>query len=94
MAAEYGKKLTDAQKRDLAAGFASVINGNCVENASNTPDYILGEYLVNCLEAFHEINLRREIWYGKKLQIGSGFDFPISSEPVSLEPSQSPSMES
>lgn len=29
------------------------INSTCSENASNTPDFILAEYLVNCLEAFN-----------------------------------------
>lgn len=29
-----------------------MINKNCMENDSNTPDFILAEYLVNCLKSF------------------------------------------
>ena len=74
MAGEYGKKLTEEQRETLAREFASAINSNCIENTSDTPDYILGEYLVNCLEAFHEINHRRQTWYGKRLHINAEFD--------------------
>lgn len=69
MAGEYGKKLTEEQRDTLARGFAEVLNCNSIENTSDTPDHILGEYLVNCLEAFHEINHRRQTWYGKRLGI-------------------------
>ena len=30
-----------------------LINEYCMENDSNTPDYILATYLVNCLNAFN-----------------------------------------
>lgn len=33
----------------LAKDIAELINKASIENDSNTPDYILGEYLVNCL---------------------------------------------
>ena len=72
MAAEYGKKLTEEQRESIARGFAEVLNCNSIENGSNTPDFILAQYLVNCLEAFHEINKTRETWYGKQLGIDSG----------------------
>lgn len=89
MAGEYGKELTEEQRETLARGFAEVINCNSIENASNTPDHILGEYLVNCLEVFHKVNHRREWWYGKKLHINAEFDGDTinlpSSDPVPLE---------
>ena len=40
-----------------------IINKNSMENTSNTPDFILAEYLVNCLKAFDLATLRRESWY-------------------------------
>lgn len=42
-----------------------VINKHSQENASNTPDYILAEYLVNCLKAYNCATQTREKWYGR-----------------------------
>jgi len=50
---------------------AEVLNRNCVENESNTADFILAEYLYDCLEAYKKIHDRNEKWYGKELKIGN-----------------------
>lgn len=47
----------------------SAINRNCAENGSNTPDFILAEYLLECLSAFDRASRAREKWYGKELSI-------------------------
>ena len=41
-----------------------LINKHCVENLSNTPDFILAEYLSSCLYAFNFATNRREqvVW--------------------------------
>lgn len=39
------------------------INKNSRENGSNTPDFILGAYLTDCLEAFDRAFRWREKWY-------------------------------
>lgn len=44
-----------------------LINGQCVENQSNTPDFILAEYLSSCLNAFNVATQQRERWYGRKV---------------------------
>ena len=38
---------------------------NCVsaENGSNTPDFILADFLVSCLAAFDRATQQRERWY-------------------------------
>jgi hypothetical protein len=42
-----------------------LINKHSKENGSNTPDYILAEYLIDCLRTFDKtIKLRTE-WYGE-----------------------------
>jgi len=41
------------------------INRNCMENASNTPDFILAQYLHSCLNAFDAAVQQRETWYGR-----------------------------
>lgn len=40
------------------------INKASAENGSNTPDFILAEYLWACLRAFDEAVLVRDRWYG------------------------------
>ncbi len=42
------------------------INKNSLENESDTPDFILAEYLTDCLRAFDKAVNRREKWYGRK----------------------------
>ena len=43
-----------------------VINKNSLENGSDTPDFILAEYLVGCLKAFDKAVMLRRNWYGKE----------------------------
>lgn len=43
----------------------SAINRASKENDSNTPDYILSEFLLTCLDAFNEATQRRETYYGR-----------------------------
>ena len=52
-------KLGGELVRDLAA----VLNRHSVENASDTPDFILAEYLVACLEAFATAVVDRGRWF-------------------------------
>jgi hypothetical protein len=42
-----------------------LINKYSVESESNTPDFILSEYLSNCLSTFNIAIMRREEWYGR-----------------------------
>jgi len=42
-----------------------LINEYSLENTSNTPDFILSEYLVSCLAAFDAATQQRENWYGR-----------------------------
>ena len=44
----------------------ALLNRNCIENGSNTPDYILASYLIDCLNAFNNAVNQRESWYGRK----------------------------
>lgn len=42
----------------------ALINECSMENDSNTPDFILAEYLSSCLLAFNIATNRRDSWYG------------------------------
>jgi hypothetical protein len=41
-----------------------LINRYSKENGSNTPDFILAQYLVSCLAAYNETVVARAKWYG------------------------------
>ena len=44
-----------------------LINKHSQENGSNTPDFILADYLCRCLSAFNSIIEKREKWYGVRV---------------------------
>lgn len=46
-----------------------VINRNNVEIGSNTPDFILAEYLLQSIDAFDKAVKAREQWYGVENKI-------------------------
>lgn len=62
---------------DFEKDIQKMINRHSMENASNTPDYILAMYLENCLKAFNEATQQRETFYGRD---------PLPTETVSTEP--------
>lgn len=50
---EFKKKLED------------IINRCSKENGSDTPDFILAEYLIGCLETFDRATRLRTEWYAE-----------------------------
>lgn len=52
--------MTEFQKE-----LEALINRHSMENKSNTPDWILAQYLVGCLAIFATIVQQRDIWYAK-----------------------------
>ncbi len=56
----------------------NLINKNSMENGSNTPDFILAEYLSSCLKNFDTAVNNREKWYGRKLG-QDGFDGAVDA---------------
>ena len=57
----------------------NLINSCSVENDSGTPDFILAQYLVACLDAFNKATQRRELFYN----IG---EKPVASTPRTPKP--------
>lgn len=49
------------------------INKVSAENESNTPDFILAEYLMNCLENFDMAVKQRDRWYSVNLEPGNKY---------------------
>ncbi len=58
---EFTKAFRERDK--IIMEFAQIINKYSLENDSNTPDFILAEYLYECLQNANLIIGRRCIWY-------------------------------
>lgn len=43
----------------------SLLNRHSIENDSNTPDFILAQYLLACLDAYNTALINRARWYGR-----------------------------
>lgn len=56
-------------KPSFGKAVESLINSYSKENDSNTPDFILSNYLLNCLNIFSYTTKRRDNWYGGKQSI-------------------------
>ena len=66
MAQESVLKVTVRSERPgLTEELRATLNRHCVENGSNTPDFILAEYLLGCLSAFETAVNARENWASK-----------------------------
>ena len=52
---------------DLEREIAAVINRHSLENGSNTPDFLLAQFLLDCLEAFNRAMQERERWNGRPI---------------------------
>lgn len=62
---------------DFQGDLQSVLNRHCQEGFSNTPDFLLAEFIGKCIEAFNEATKARDSWYGVNLR-------PATSPPASL----------
>lgn len=56
-----GQNMSDTLEKELQ----HVLNCHSAENASNTPDFILAQYLLGCLAAWNQGVQQRETWYGR-----------------------------
>lgn len=52
-------KNEDNFKKELT----ELINRHSIENDSDTPDFILASYLINCLNAYAETVKKRDKWF-------------------------------
>ena len=53
---------------DLEKDIARALNGVSAENKSNTPDFILAEFLIGCLDSFDKATQLRDKWYSVNLE--------------------------
>ena len=48
----------------------ALINENSMENSSDTPDWVLSQFLCTCLDAFDTAVAQRDLWYDVRLEPG------------------------
>jgi len=53
-------------KTEFETRLENLLNSFSVENESDTPDFILAAYLVDCLETWNKTIKSRDKWYGHK----------------------------
>jgi len=58
----YDEKY-EALKKDLT----SLLNNHSLESRSDTPDYMLADFMLGCLNVYENTIERRERWFGRKL---------------------------
>ncbi len=52
--------------KSFREGLRILINTHSLEIGSHTPDFILADYLVDCLKLFDNTSNAREMWYGRR----------------------------
>ncbi|HEY9657692.1 MAG TPA: hypothetical protein V6C65_04445 [Allocoleopsis sp.] len=62
---------------ELRTKIEQAINECSAENVSNTPDFILAQYLIDCLSAFDKAVLARESYYDPGDEEIASFDLPV-----------------
>lgn len=61
----------------LVEDLRKVLNQHSVENASNTPDFILAEFLTGCLELWAKATKARDVWYKGVTQVPGASDAEV-----------------
>ena len=71
----------------LVADLAHVLNVHCLDNETNTPDFILAEYLVDCIVAYNAIKVRNDEWHGapNRTLAGNLAQLPVPKPPEGKE---------
>lgn len=52
-------------KDKFQAELTTLINVHSLENGSDTPDFVLAEYLVSCLESYEKVIEDKKYWNPK-----------------------------
>lgn len=65
-AAHGSARSSDNKIGDFRKELERLLNCMSMENCSDTPDFILAQYMTDCLEAHDRAVNRREVWYGRK----------------------------
>jgi hypothetical protein len=58
-------------KISLEAKIREAINQESAENESNTPDWVLAEYLIGCLDNWNKATINRDKYFGYRKEKGN-----------------------
>ena len=58
--------MKDEKYKEFKKDLSALINKHSLENESNTPDFILAAYLVNCLNTYTITKNKVEKWHNLK----------------------------
>ena len=61
-------------EKEFLKELENIINRNSMENRSDTPDFIIAEFLKGCLDIFDRTVNRRSDWYGPGTRLPNTFD--------------------
>ena len=62
------------------------INRNSAENASDTPDWLLAGFLMECLDAFDRTLQQREKYYGRGMLRDCPTSAPLDHQQKEIKP--------
>lgn len=68
---------TSYDSPDFISELTTLLNRYSKENNSNTPDFILSKYLINCLNNFDQTVNRRSEWYGRHDEPGKTMEITL-----------------
>lgn len=58
-----GRTATCEKRKQIVDEFAAIINKYSLENDSNTPDFIIAEFLFECLLGYQLAVTKRILWF-------------------------------
>lgn len=65
---ENQQSIKESKMSNFEKELKNLINSHCRENESNTPDFLLAEYLYSCLDAYEKVTKARDKWYSVHLE--------------------------
>lgn len=69
-----------SEEMSLEQKIAQLLNQNCVERFSGTPDFILAHFLMSCLVSFQEAIQKRADFRGEKVEFNPSKIFDVETE--------------
>ena len=61
------------EESELQKELSELLNKHSMENFSNTPDFILAQFLLSCLAAWSNNVMERDRWYGVHMEPGNKY---------------------
>lgn len=73
-------EIIEEEDESFLSELKTLINKYSMENCSDTPDFVLANYVENCLTAFNNAVVEREKWYGREIRFATEIDSHCKKE--------------